>query len=165
MFGRETSDRFIDRPFPDANEVEARSRRRLEILEAMPASSLSPQAAQWQAYFRDWERFVTGFFHSQAAWVRSVASLKSNAIAEARQDLTQCKPEEVLEQYARMAARLGVTSGEKGLLLSMNLRWLPYIVSQRQALGLDSIRVKFEPTEHEVNRLGIQAQRVIHRCG
>ena len=82
--------------------------------------------------------------------MRSVASLKSNAIAEARQALSLCKPEEVLEQYARMAARLGVTSGEKGLLLSMNLRWLPYIVSQRQALGLDSIRVKFEPTEHEL---------------
>jgi hypothetical protein len=149
LFGRDTTDRFIDRPLPDAKEVAARSRRRLEILEAMPSSSLSPQAAQWRAYFRDWERFVTGFFHSQAAWVRSVESLKSNAIAQAQQALSQCKPEEVLEQYARMAARLGITSGEKGLLLSMNLRWLPYIVSQRQALGLDSIRVKFGPTEQE----------------
>jgi hypothetical protein len=36
-----------------------------------------------------------------------------------------------------------------GVLIAMNLKWLPYIVSQRQAVGLDAIRYHFEPTEHE----------------
>jgi hypothetical protein len=36
-----------------------------------------------------------------------------------------------------------------GILISMNLKWLPSMVSQRQALGLDTIRYHFEPTQYE----------------
>ena len=43
----------------------------------------------------------------------------------------------------------GITKGEQGILVSMNLRWLPYIVSERQAEGLEPVRLRFEPTFHD----------------
>jgi len=156
MFGRETGDSFIDRrslPLPDAAEIIAASRERLKILDGMPPA-LSAQGVEWLAYFREWEGFVADFFASHSAWVRSVKTAKAGDIQQARAQLVQSKPEAVLELYARMAARLGGTSGEKGLLVSMNLRWLPYIVSERQALGVDAIRWKFEPTEDEPLAMG-----------
>ena len=54
-----------------------------------------------------------------------------------------------IEQYA-IAARQGrISPGEKALIISLNLRWLPYFVAQRQALGLEPVRVNFQPTQHE----------------
>ena len=156
MFGRETGDSFLDRralPLPAAAEIIAASRERLTILDEMPPG-LSAQGAEWLAYYRDGERFIANFFASQSAWTHSVMSRKVGDIAQAREQLAQSKPEAVIELFARMAARLGGTSGEKGLLVSMNLRWLPYIVSQRQALGVDAIRWKFEPTEDEPLAMG-----------
>jgi len=149
LFGVESTDRFIDRPLPDAAEVAAASRQRLQILDQVPASSLSAQGAEWVAYFREWERFVTDFFASHSAWTHAAKSWKAGDFAQAREQLAQSKPEAVLEQYARMATRGDITPGEKALLVSMNLHWLPYIVSQRQALGMDAVRWKFEPTEEE----------------
>jgi len=146
LFGRETTDLFMDRPLPDVEGTLARSRQRREILDSMSAASLPRDGAKWVAYYRDWEDFVDAFFRSHSAWERSVKARKAGDIDRAREELAQSKPEQVLEMYARMAARPGITSGEQGLLVSMNLRWLPYIVSQRQALGLENIRWKFEPT-------------------
>ena len=148
MFGRETTDRFIDRPLPNVDEIAAASRQRLQILDEMPPA-VSAQCAEWMTYFREWERFVTDFFASHSAWTQAAKSWRVGDLAQARDQLTRSKPEAVLQQYARMATRGDITAGEKGLLVSMNLRWLSYIVSQRQALGVDPIRWKFEPTEDE----------------
>ncbi len=156
MFARETGDRFMDRrslPLTDAAEIIAGCHQRLKVLDEMPPE-LSAQDAQWVAYFRDGERFTIDFFESHYAWMRSAKSAKAGDIAQARVQLAQSKPEAVIELYARMATRLDITSGDKGLLVSMNLRWLPYIVSQRQALGVDAIRWKFQPTEDEPLAMG-----------
>jgi hypothetical protein len=104
---------------------------------------------EWTSYFREWEHFVTEFFASHSAWARSVESWKAGETLQARDQIAQSRPERALDQYAGMITRLGATAGEKGLLVSMNLRWLPYIVSQRQALRLETIRWSFEPTEDE----------------
>jgi hypothetical protein len=60
-----------------------------------------------------------------------------------------CDPKAVLEQYARAINRGRPTRGEMGILITLNLRWLPYMLSQKQALGLETIRYHFEPTEDE----------------
>jgi hypothetical protein len=149
MFGRETTDEFMDRPLSPPGDVIARSEQRLRMLEEMISSSLSAQGAKWVNYFRDWEGFVANFYRSHSAYERSVKAWKAGDLEQARGQLAQSKPEEVLEHFAGMANRAGITAGEKGLLISMNLRWLPYVVSHRQALGMDSVRWKFEPTEDE----------------
>ena len=149
MFGCESTNAFIEQPLEDAQASIIGCRQRLETLDKVFRRPLSAQSAERAAYHREWENFVLGFVRSHAAWERSVAWGKKGEWAKAEEALADCQAEAVLEYYARMASRLGITSGEKGLLVSMNLRWLPYIVSLRQALGLESVRVKFMPTTHE----------------
>jgi hypothetical protein len=149
MFGCESTNAFIEHPLGDAQAAIIGCQQRLQTLDKISRLPLSAKATERIAYYRDWENFVLGFFRSHSAWEQSVALGKKGELAKAREALADCKPEAVLEQYARMASGLGITSGEKGLLVSMNLRWLPYIVSQRQALGVESVRVKFMPTTHE----------------
>jgi hypothetical protein len=149
MFGCESTNAFIEHPLVDPKAAIIGCQQRLQTLDKISRLPLSAEGAERVAYYRDWENFVLGFFRSHSAWERSVAFRKKGEIAKAREALADSKPEAVLEHYGRMASHLGITSGEKGLLVSMNLRWLPYIVSQRQALGLESVRVKFMPTTHE----------------
>jgi hypothetical protein len=85
----------------------------------------------------------------QAAWQRSQAALQNNNIDQARRELAVVLPDAVMEQYARTIAHGGATRGEQGILISLNLRWLPYFLAQRQALGLDPLRVRFAPTAPE----------------
>jgi len=156
MFGRETGDTFTDRrstPLATAAEITAGCRARLQILDQVP-SPRSAQGEAWLAYFRDLEHFITDFFASHSAWALSVKAAKAGDLAQAREQIARSKPEAVIELYAHMVSRLDVTSGDKGLLVSLNLRWLPSIVSQRQALGMDAIRWKWEPTEGEPLAMG-----------
>ncbi len=173
MFGRETSDRFIDVPVRDPlgtaararavdrsygpggplflppAEVIARARQRLDLFSGIDARLLTKEESERLDYFRDFEQFAMGFYASQDAWEQSRELLGKGEIAKARAALAQCRPEEVIRQYLWMAVRGGMGRGEQALLISLNLRWLPYTVSTRQALGLDSIRLKFGPTQHE----------------
>jgi len=149
MFGRETTDLFIDRPLTDPEGTISRAKQRLEMLNTIAPGSLSAQGARWTTYFRGWEGFVENFYRSHAAFERAAKAWRDGDIAGARNQMGQCRPEEVLDRFANMVTHAGITAGEKGLLISMNLRWAPYIVSLRQALGLDSIRWKFSPTQDE----------------
>ena len=173
MFGRETSDRFMDVAVRDPAgtvararerrrsygpggplflqpaDTVARARERLDLLSRIDARLLSAEGSVWLDYFRDFERFAIGVFMSQSAWEESREVLAKGELAKARAALAQCTPEEVIRQYVRMCSHGGISRGEQSLVISLNLRWLPYVVSTRQALGLDSVRVKFGPTQHE----------------
>jgi hypothetical protein len=116
------------------------------MLERVADVPLSPPAAKQLAYFQNWEQFVLEFFESHSAWEQAVNLQKGGELSRARDALRECRPRAVLEQYSRLISILGATPGEKGLLISMNLRWLPYLISARQLLGLESVRVKFTPT-------------------
>jgi hypothetical protein len=147
-FGRETTDRFIDQ-LVDADNAIRGEKARVDLLKQMKALAADATAQDWIGYFEDWERYVLGVYQTQAAFQKSVAALKAGDTALARREISAASPESVIEQYAR-TIRHGVTSqGEKGVLISMNLRWLPYIEAQRQVLGLEPLRVKFAPTFHE----------------
>lgn len=149
MFGRETTDRFMDRPLFEPERVITQCRGRLKILAEINKQPLSQAASEQLHYFQDHERFIIAFYQSQAAWERSVNLLKRRDIESSRKALTQCDPKAVLEQYAKAAAWGVPTRGEMGLLISMNLRWLPWVVSQRQALSMTPIRYNFEPTQRK----------------
>jgi hypothetical protein len=88
-------------------------------------------------------------FISQSAWEHSREQFARGEVAKAQAALAQCAPEEVIRQYVRMSSRGGISRGEQALIIHLSFRWLPYAVSLRQALGLDSVRVKFGPTQHE----------------
>jgi hypothetical protein len=42
-----------------------------------------------------------------------------------------------------------MTKGEQALIISLNLRWLPYVVSMRQALGLEPVRYRIGEVQRE----------------
>lgn len=149
MFGRETSDRFIDQTL-DENPVVDGCIRRLKILERVQGASKSPEASTWVSYFEDLERFMMEFHRVHAAWQRAGEDLKLGKTDEARREWQKVSPERVLRQYAKTISHGGASKGEKGILISMNLRWLPYMVSERQALGLEPLRIRFAPTAPEL---------------
>lgn len=149
MFGRETTDHFIDVPLADSPEVIARCRERLQLLERIDEGPLAREGRERLAYFRDYEKFTAAFFESHAAYERARALHKAGDTAGARAALAAADPRAVIEQYVKASSRGGMTRGEQALVVSLNLRWQPYFVSLRQALGLEPARFKFSPTQHE----------------
>jgi hypothetical protein len=100
-------------------------------------------------YCRDYEEFTVEFFQSRAAFERVQELYKAGQTDKARAAIGESDPRRAIEQYVAAASHSGMTGGEQALIISLNLRWLPYIVSLRQALGLDAARFKFQPTQHE----------------
>jgi hypothetical protein len=149
MFGRETTDRFMDRPLVEPERAITECRGRIELLDKISTGDLSPAVSGQLNYYKDFEQFVMAFYETHSAWERSVDFAGKGDVESARRELALCKPKLVLEQYARAASRGGPTRGEMGILVAMNLKWLPYLLSQRQALGLDPIRYHFEPVDYE----------------
>jgi len=152
-FGRETSDRFLDQ-IVDANNEAPGAHDRLALLRQMEPLAATAAQRDWIGYFEDWERYAQDVFHAQAALQDSLTSRAAGNDANARSAIGAANPQAAIEQYAR-AIRHGVTSpGEKGILITLNLRWLPAFEAQRQALGLDPLRVEFAPTHHEPSAQG-----------
>jgi maleate cis-trans isomerase len=149
MFGRETRDLMMDVPLKEPEAAVAAGRSRLDLLSRLDAASLAPASREHLEYFRDYERFMLAFFETHRAWELSDAMRKVGAWEDARREIGRARPEEVIRLYARAVRHGGASRGEQALVISLNLRWLPYIQSTRQALGLDPVRVKFGATQHE----------------
>lgn len=141
QFGRDTSDYFIDRRLTDVEAVIAGCQDRLNILASESGSNAE--------YYRGLERFIAAFYETHSIFQRAEASLASNNIAEARKLMNQCHPEKVIEQFATFSSIGGMTRGEKGLIVSLNTRWLVYYVRLRQMLGMEPVRYNFGPTSHD----------------
>jgi hypothetical protein len=149
-FGEETTDRFVNRIHVlDASNEEAGARMRLDLLSKMRPLTGDKAAQERIDYFADWEHYATDVYEAQSALQKSYAAFEAGDIAQARREIAAADPEAAIEAYAR-AIRHGQTSqGEKGILVTLNLRWLPYFEAQRQAVGLDALQVEFAPTTHE----------------
>jgi hypothetical protein len=149
QFGRETSDRFIDRTLPDIDATIAACRQRLAIIARVDPARLTADQRRRLEYFRGMEEFILRFHRTQEGYQRSQAALRSRDRATARAAMAECRPGETIEQFARTAQAAGITRGEQGLVVSLNLRWLTHYVRQRQLLGLEPIRYCFGPTSHD----------------
>jgi hypothetical protein len=148
-FGRETTDRFITSILKDPAGVVAKCQERLNLLAKIGQGRLVARGRQWVEYYSGLERFVAAFFNSETAYEEAQSLREEGHLDEARQALARSKPEAVIGQFAQLSSLGGITKGEQGLIVSMNLRWLPYITSERQAEGLEPIRLRFEPTFHD----------------
>jgi hypothetical protein len=147
-FGRETTDHFIDQTLDLNNEAQG-AKARLELLAQMQPLAQDPPSRDWIGYFEDWEHFAQSFFQSHSALQNSLAALNAGNITQARSLIAAASPENAIEQYARTIRHGATSSGERGILISLNLRWLPYFEAQRQAVGLEPLRVEFAPTNKE----------------
>ena len=147
-FGRDTSNYFIDRKLENAAAVAAGCRERLKHLEGL----VTPWPAQQErlSYFRGMEEFMAAFFATHTSFQESQARLARGDRVGAREALAECRPEEVIERFARFSSSGGITRGEQGLVVSLNTRWLSHIVRHRQALGVEAVRIRFAPTSHDL---------------
>ncbi len=144
-FGRETTDKFIQLTL-DAENEEIGAKARLELLKRLEPLAQSAAGRDWVGYFEDWERYAEGVFEAQSALQKSKAALKAGDVMLAQREIAEASPENAIEQYSKTIRHRTTSRGEKGILISMNLRWLPYFEAQRQAVGLEPLQVEFAPT-------------------
>ncbi|MBN2326298.1 MAG: hypothetical protein JXR73_04025 [Candidatus Omnitrophica bacterium] len=149
MFGRETTDAFIDRPLANAQEMIGGCRERINRLESIDASSMKPDARERFFYFKWLEDFCLQFFQCQTALDRCRDYMKKMQINQVYETLPELQPEKAIEAYSQFSRFGGMSAGEKGILVSLNLRWLPYFMGVRQTLREESIRINFQPTHHD----------------
>jgi hypothetical protein len=149
-FGEETTDRFVNRIHVlDASNETTGARVRLDLLNKMRPLAENKAAQEWIDYFTDWEQYATGVYEAQSALQKSYAAFESGNIPRARREIAAADPEAAIEAYARTIRHGQTSRGEKGILITLNLRWLPYFEAQRQAVGLEPLEVEFAPTTHE----------------
>ena len=148
-FGRETSDWFIDHPLTNVSQVVTGCRDRLKLIEAVDQTELTSDERDRLNYFKGLEEFIVAFFQTHELFQRSQAALRQGQLTEARELIRQCRPGPVIQQFARFSSLGGITRGEQGLVVTMNLRWLTHIIRHRQALGLEPVGFSFGPTSHD----------------
>lgn len=141
MFGRETNQMLIPKPLTNQESVIAGCRSRLKLLEKAKGKNAD--------YFKGLEAFIIAFYETQTNLQRCETAYQKGDLPAARTALEACKPEEVIRQYVAFSSIGGMTPGEKGLLVSLNTRWLVYFVSMRQRLGMEPVRYLFGPTSHD----------------
>lgn len=148
MFARETGPRLFDRPMADV-EVAALAgiARRQSLLST--AAAQTPAAKTQMAFFQAYENFTVGLLHAEVALEKTRALYRGGKIADARKLLSSTHPETVVQDFARLSADQEITRGEQGLVVSLNLRWLPYFAQMRQILRLEPVRYRFAPTSHD----------------
>ncbi len=149
MFGRETTDAFIDRPLKNGKTVIEECQKRRSLLSDVDPYSMTPEAKDRLQYAKSLEDFFIQFYQSQSALERCKEYVKKFQIYQAYETLKECKPESVIENYAQLSQIGGISAGEKGLLVSLNLRWYPYFMGLRQSMREEPIRVNFQPTHND----------------
>ena len=156
MFGRETSDYFI-RPNEEYNlegynsalEVVEKARIRLEILQKANKESLNLQGSKEYNYQVGMEEFIISFFKNHHNIFQATTLLREGKTEEAIPFIQKLNPEKTIELYAKTISNYGATRGEEGILLSLNLRWLPDYIDVRQRVGLEPVRINFQKTTHD----------------
>jgi hypothetical protein len=148
-FARETSEYFIDRPLKDVPAVVAGCRERLKLIESVDRKAVTREQRDRLDYFCGLEEFIAAFHETHAVFQNAQELAKKGDLASARTAMAKCRPEPVIEQFAKFSSLGGITRGEQGLVVSMNTRWLPHIVRLRQTLGMEPVRINFGPTSHD----------------
>ncbi len=149
MFGRETTDRFMDVPLVDPAAHMKKSRMRSEILSRIDRAALPPEGRDRLEYFKNYEDFIYSFFQTHTSWERAQTHLKAGDYEKARAELQRAQPGDAIRSYVRAIGSGAITSGEKALVISLNLRWLPYFASALQAVGLEPVRLRIGKVEQE----------------
>jgi hypothetical protein len=116
----------------------ASGRERIARLEAVDLEKMTTPARQRWEYFRRFEGFMLLYHQAQRAY-------QQNDLEVLQSDL----PERAIRAFAECISSHDTNPGEKGLLIDLHTRWLSWIVAKRQAFGFESIRINFQPTNHD----------------
>lgn len=156
MFGRETSDFFMDPgtfiigelpTHPDSiiRDIE----KRLHILDNLRSDGVNPEVKKVVDFAADQEKFYHSFTRQQQLLFRSNQAWMNKRYKEAAELIQKAAPEETIEAFCRQFQYLPATRGELAMIISMNLRWYPDFINQKQLTRLAPTRYNFQPTLHD----------------
>lgn len=148
-FARETGDYFIDRPLTNVEQVVAGCQARIKLIERVDSVKLTPEQRDRLNYYKGMEEFITAFYRTHEMFQNAEALWKKGDVTGACAVMVKCRPEKIIEQFAKVGSLGGMTRGEQGLVVTMNTRWLSHYTRLRQALGLEPVRYNFGPTSHD----------------
>jgi hypothetical protein len=127
----------------------AEAKKRLTILDEIDTLALSDQGRDWYRYFYGFEKFVISFNQDQKYLIDAFDLIEKEEYAKARNILGRANPEETIRLYADFSSQGYITQGEKGLIVSLNLRWLPDFYVFMQKLRMMPVKYNFAPVFHE----------------
>jgi hypothetical protein len=152
MFGRETSDHFVDlgpqrlgHKMESWEAMKIKSEKRLEILKEVALVNEN----NYLQYQKGMEEFYISFFENQILFQGAYAALKDDHIEKAKEIIVKANPDESIQKYTDATKRIGFSSGEKAMVFSMNTRWKADFINLKQRLGMEPVRFKFAPTQHD----------------
>lgn len=152
MFGRETSDHFVDlgkqsqgHKLESWEEMKTKAEKRLNLLDEIP---LVKENA-YLKYQKAMEEFYISFFENQMLFQDAYELTGEGEMKKAASIISKANPDIAIQKYTDATKLIGFTSGEKAIVFSMNTRWKADFINLRQRLGMDSIRFKFAPTQHD----------------
>jgi hypothetical protein len=156
MFGRETSDNFLRLKeeynldgYGSSLEVVEKAEQRLAVLNAVDTSALNSQGKKEYDYQKGMEHFIISLFNNHHDGHEAFKLLQEGKRQEAIPWIRKLKPLETIGLYAETISAYGATKGEEGVLISLNLRWLPDYIDLKQQTGLEPVRISFQPTSHD----------------
>ena len=152
MFGRETSDHFVDlgrqslgHKMESWEEMKTKAEKRLNLLDEIPSVNKN----SYLKYQKAMEKFYISFFEKQMLFQDAFSSLKDGDTAQAKEIIINANPDETIQKYADATKLIGFKSGEKAIVFSMNTRWKVDFINLKQRLGMEPVRYKFAPTQHD----------------
>jgi len=151
---RETTSRFMhtvreDGVLESMEDVEKGYQRRMQMLNAIDENKLTLQGQQWRAYFQGLEQFMLDLHTCEHHFQQAIEYRSRGDLDAARKAIADVRPENIIENFAEFSGNGGFSQGEKGLLVSLNTRWLSHYEMLRQMLGVSPVRYNFGPTSHE----------------
>ena len=152
MFGRETSDHFVDLGRQKAGhklesweEMKAKSENRLELLNGI---SLVKNNTYLQ-YQKAMEEFYISFFENQLLFQNAYELTINGELEKAKAIMSKTNPDESIQKYADATKLIGFSTGEKAMVFSLNMRWKSDFINLNQRIGLEPVRFRFSPTQHD----------------
>src|ERR1035441_7232492 len=113
MFGRETTNRFMDIPLAEPAANMSRMEARLASLGRIDGNALTPDQCERLQFWRGYERFMLDFFKSHTAWERAADFYKKGDADSARREIAQSHPAVAIQAYADAARKVRISPGER----------------------------------------------------
>jgi hypothetical protein len=126
-----------------------KTKKRLEVLGKVNVNALKEHGRKEYKYQLGMERFIISFFENHHNIHSAFSYIEEGKIKQSTPYLKKTCPEETIEIYANTISDYGATRGEKGVLITLNLQWLPDYMDVKQRAGLESVRINFQPTSHD----------------
>ncbi len=152
IFGRETSDHFIDlgklhwkSKLAPWNQLITEANDRIKLLDRVPVLDRN----SYYEYQLAMEKFYISFFENQDKFTKSYHLLQKGDVQKSRDVIKETNPDVTIAKFLDAIKLIDYTQGEKALVLSLNTRWKTDFLNLKQCVGLEPVRIKFSPTKHD----------------